>query len=142
VFTFQKSFGNLQDEIKFSAMSAISLHHVQLPYPVNKGSETYRFYADYLGLKGIGGGSSGRFSFDLGGTWLNFAPSPVAVNDVIAQLAFHVLDLPTLRHRLLQAGFVLEESQALPGYRRFFVYDPAGNHLEILEPEPHGSFTV
>jgi catechol 2,3-dioxygenase-like lactoylglutathione lyase family enzyme len=123
-------------------MSAVSLHHVQLPYPVDKRAEMHQFYADYLGFKEIGEGKTSRFQFDLGGTWLSLAPSPFVVSDVIAQLAIHVLDLPTVRHRLLQAGFVLEESQALPGYRRFFVDDPAGNRLEILEPEPYGSFVV
>ena len=123
-------------------MSAISLHHVQLPYPVDKGFLVHQFYSDYVGLKEIRVNSSCRYRFALGETWLELAPSPVDVNEVIAQLAIHVSDLPALRHRLLQAGFALEESQVLPGYRRFFVYDPAGNHLEFLEPEPYGSLTV
>lgn len=123
-------------------MSAIALHHVQLPYPVDKGPEVYRFYAEFLGLKEIGVASASRYRFAVGRSWLCLAPSPVDVSDVIAQLAIHVADLPALRNRLLQAGHILEESQALPGYRRFFVYDPAGNRLQILEPEPNGSPTL
>lgn len=69
----------------------------------------------FLGFKGIGEGNTTRFQFDLGGAWLSLAPSPFVVNDVIAQLAIHVLDLPAVRHRLPQAGFVLEKSLALPG---------------------------
>ena len=37
--------------------------------------------------------------------------------------------------RLLQAELPLVESQALPGYLRFYVKDPAGNQLEFLEPD-------
>ena len=123
-------------------MTALSIHHVQLPYPLDKAPQVYRFYTEFLGLRDFGAPGASRFRFGLGGAWLDLAPAVVAVSAATAHLAIHVLNLPELRHRLLQAGHVLEESQALAGYRRFFVNDPAGNRLEILEPEPEGSLTV
>jgi catechol 2,3-dioxygenase-like lactoylglutathione lyase family enzyme len=57
-------------------------------------------------------------------------------------LAFEVLNLPKLRQNLLAAGLPLDEMQPLPGFRRFYAYDPAGNRLEFIEPEPTGVWTV
>ena len=123
-------------------MSAISLAHVQLPFPVDKAAQVYQFYTDFLGLRNFSAPNASRFRFGLGGLWLDLTPhanfSPVQC----AHVALNVMDLPALRHRLLQAGHTLEETHALPGYRRFFIHDPAGNRLEILEPEPDGSRTV
>ena len=48
---------------------------------------------------------------------------------------FEVRDLPQLRWRLLGENCQLIENQALPGYLRFYVKDPAGNQLEFIEPE-------
>ena len=123
-------------------MGAISIHHVQLPFPLEKGAEIQRFYTVHLGLKEIISFQQGGYRFALGEIWLDFAPSPAQVRDLIAQVAIHVEDLPALRHRLVKDGYVLDESIALNGYRRFFVDDPAGNRLEILEQEPHGAYTV
>jgi catechol 2,3-dioxygenase-like lactoylglutathione lyase family enzyme len=123
-------------------MHAISIHHIKLPFSPESGRALRRFYAEHLGLKEVVTGQSSGFRFMLGQAWLEFAPSPSPVRDVISQIAIHLVDLPTFRHRLLQAGHILEESIALPGYRRFFVSDPAGNRLEFLEPEPNGAFTV
>ena len=123
-------------------MAALSIDHVQLPFPVNKAAQVYQFYTERLGLKNFASIQSSRYRFGLGGQWLDLVPSPNATPVQAGHVALNVLDLPALRHRLLQAGHVLEETRALPGYRRFFINDPAGNRLEILEPEPDGVWTV
>lgn len=46
-------------------------------------------------------------------------------------VAFEVSDLEAVRERLAAAGAPLEEGRQLPGMRRFFVRDPAGNRLEL-----------
>lgn len=123
-------------------MSALSLHRVQLPFPVDKAVQVYRFYTEFLGLKNFAAPHTSHFRFGLAGHWLDLQPGTEANPVQSGHLALNVLDLPALRYRLLEAGHVLEETQPLPGYRRFFVNDPAGNRLEILEPEPDGAWTV
>ncbi len=123
-------------------MSALSLNHVQLPFPVDKAAQVYQFYTDFFGLKNFAAPNASRFRFGLGGHWLDLAAFPDATPLQTGHVALNVLDLPSLRNRLLQAGHTLEETQPLRGYRRFFINDPAGNRLEILEPEPDGAWTV
>ena len=123
-------------------MSALSIDHVQLPFAVSQAAQVYQFYTEFFGLKNFAAPQAARFRFGLGGQWLDLVPSPDAQPVQSGHLALSVLNLPAVRHRLLQAGHVLDETRALPGYRRFFVNDPAGNRLEILEPEPDGSLTV
>jgi catechol 2,3-dioxygenase-like lactoylglutathione lyase family enzyme len=123
-------------------MTALNFHHVQLPFPVDKAAQVYQFYTEFFGLKNFAAPNASRFRFGLGGQWLDLTPSPDAAPVQTGHVALSVLDLPHLRHRLLQAGHALDETRALPGYRRFFINDPAGNRLEILEPEPDGAWAV
>jgi hypothetical protein len=39
-----------------------------------------------------------------------------------------------MRARLQQYGFVPRADEPLAGYERFYVADPFGNRLELLEP--------
>lgn len=62
-----------------------------------------------------------------------------------AHVAFQVKGLDAYRSRLQQAGCVITEDQPLEGFARFYVADPFGNRLELLEPreptiETMGSF--
>ena len=123
-------------------MSALSIHHVQLPFPVDKAVQVYQFYTEFFGLKNFAAPNTGPFRFGLDRQWLELTPRSDAAPVQSGHVALNVLDLPALRHRLLQAGHTLEETLPLPGYRRFFINDPAGNRLEILEPEPDGAWTV
>ncbi len=51
-----------------------------------------------------------------------------------AHPAFLVRDLGGLRARLQQHGYAPYEDEPLEGYERFYVADPFGNRLELLEP--------
>jgi catechol 2,3-dioxygenase-like lactoylglutathione lyase family enzyme len=51
-----------------------------------------------------------------------------------AHPAFLVNDLNGLRARLQQHGYVPYDDEPLAGYQRFYVADPFGNRLELLEP--------
>ncbi len=48
-------------------------------------------------------------------------------------VAFEVEALDAARARLGAAGVPIEEGRVMPGVRRFFVRDPAGNRLEFYE---------
>jgi hypothetical protein len=41
-----------------------------------------------------------------------------------------------LRTRLAQHGYAPYEDEPLAGFQRFYVADPFGNRLELLEPVP------
>ena len=49
--------------------------------------------------------------------------------------AFLVDGLDALRAKAEAAGLRTETDRQLPGYRRFYIYDPFGNRLEFLERE-------
>ncbi len=46
-----------------------------------------------------------------------------------------VSDLGAMAQRLRAAGHEVRPDDLLPGFRRFYVDDPAGNRLELLEPK-------
>jgi predicted enzyme related to lactoylglutathione lyase len=49
-----------------------------------------------------------------------------------AHPAFEVDDLDELARRLTEAGAKVRWDERLPGARRFYSFDPAGNRLEFL----------
>lgn len=119
-------------------MGIHSLNHVQLPYPEGAEEQIRNFYGELVGLQeyrvGYPAPQNARLRFIAGAQRLDFAPNRVGeAARPGTHLAFEVQDLPRLRNRFLKANVALEENQALPGYLRFYVLDPAGNQLEFLE---------
>jgi catechol 2,3-dioxygenase-like lactoylglutathione lyase family enzyme len=51
-----------------------------------------------------------------------------------AHIAYQVENLEAFRARLVAAGVVITDDEPLPGFDRFYVDDPFGNRVEILEP--------
>lgn len=43
-------------------------------------------------------------------------------------------DIVSLRLRLEASGVDVADDQPLPGFERFYAYDPFGNRLELLTP--------
>jgi hypothetical protein len=52
-----------------------------------------------------------------------------------AHPALLVIDLESLRLRLEAAGVVVVDDEPLPGFDRFYAYDPFGNRLELLSAQ-------
>lgn len=52
-----------------------------------------------------------------------------------AHPALVVEDLTALRRNLERASADVVDDQPLPGYARFYVFDPFGNRIEILQAE-------
>jgi catechol 2,3-dioxygenase-like lactoylglutathione lyase family enzyme len=129
--------------LKEHGMSIHSINHVQLAFPSGQEAGVRRFYGGLVGLTELRqqGGKTLRFvagpqRIDLVPTE-NWLPAPAT-----SHVAFEVKDLPALRSRLLEAQVELEESRPLPGHRRIYVNDPAGNQLEFLEPDSSQAGTV
>lgn len=118
-------------------MTIRSIDHAQLSFPSGKEAELRDFYGRLVGLSEVGTPGKGPLRFRAGPQRIdllpteNWVPAPAT-----AHLAFHVQDLPSLKRKLVAAGFALDESRPLPGHLRFYVNDPAGNALEFLEPAP------
>jgi catechol 2,3-dioxygenase-like lactoylglutathione lyase family enzyme len=114
------------------------LHHVQLAAP--EGSEPLMrdFYAGVLGLTEIpkppalaarGGVWFGAPGIEIHiGVEEGFRPARKAHPGIL------VRDLDALAARLREAGHEIRPDDLLPGYRRFYVDDPAGNRIELLQP--------
>jgi catechol 2,3-dioxygenase-like lactoylglutathione lyase family enzyme len=116
----------------------IGVHHVQLAAPPGAEPVMRDFYAGALGLAEV---PKPAALAARGGVWFRapgveihigaedgFRPARKAHPGIL------VRDLDALADRLRAAGHRVLPDDLLPGYRRFYVDDPAGNRLEFLQP--------
>jgi catechol 2,3-dioxygenase-like lactoylglutathione lyase family enzyme len=119
-------------------MSILALDHVQLAIPAGGEDEARSFYAGVLGMEEIskpaslqaGGGAwfrAGAAELHLG-VEADFQPARKA------HPAFRVDDIDRFASRLHDAGCTISWDERYPGVRRFYVRDPFGNRVEILQP--------
>ena len=119
-------------------MAIVALDHVQLAMPAGGEAAARAFYVGVLGLaeqpkpenlKTRGGVwfGSGALKVHLG-VEAGFRPARKA------HPAFRVKNLAELRARCEAAGYPTVDDEPLPGYQRFYVFDPFGNRIECLEP--------
>lgn len=115
---------------------ALALHHVLLAIPPGSEEACREFYVDCLGMREIEKPDGLR---QRGGLWLRgdaleihlgveegFTPSQKAHPGI------HVHDVDALATHLQACNRDCEWDENLPGHRRFYVRDPAGNRLEFL----------
>jgi catechol-2,3-dioxygenase len=118
-------------------MTIIALDHVQLAMPTGGEDAARVFYADILGLTEIPKPAelAGR-----GGCW--FARGNVHVHLGVeadfrpakkAHPAFRVAGLAALRTQLDDHGHATRDDIAVEGMERFFVDDPFGNRIELID---------
>lgn len=119
-------------------MEIIGLHHIQLAMPRGREEAATAFYQDLLGIPRV----PKPLHLDLrGGCWFESEATRIhlGVEDDFsparkAHPALLASDLAALRRRLEGAGVEVVDDQPLPGYDRFYAYDPFGNRLELLAP--------
>jgi catechol 2,3-dioxygenase-like lactoylglutathione lyase family enzyme len=112
------------------------IHHVQLACPAGSEDVLRGFYRDVLGLAekvkppalaARGGCWFQGYGIELHlGVEADFRPARKAHPGLLWS------DLDGLAQRLTAAGYPVEWSDELPGYRRFYSADPHGNRLEFL----------
>jgi catechol 2,3-dioxygenase-like lactoylglutathione lyase family enzyme len=116
----------------------VALDHLQLAMPRGREAEARAFYGGILGLTEIMKPANlvvrGGCWFALGTQQLHLGVEPDFRPAQKAHPAFLVQDLAGLRARLEQHGFKPYEDEPLTGYARFYVADPFGNRLELMEP--------
>ena len=110
------------------------LDHVSVSTPEELETEVLEFYENFLGLapldKPAGTRSSGGW-FTVGDLELHVSldshnPPPTP------HFAVTVDDFDAIVGRLRDSGFHIEQARPIPGSRRFFTRDPAGNRIEIV----------
>lgn len=126
------------DDAMSNGDSIPGIHHAQIAIPVG-GEDTARaFYGALLrlteiekppNLKGRGGVWFRTANLELHlGVDTDFRPAHKA------HVAFQVQGLDAYRSRLSQAGYTIRAGEPLEGFARFYVADPFGNRIELLEP--------
>ena len=117
------------------SLGILAIDHVQTTVPKALEKECLTFYRGMLGLKEIPKPEELRAR---GGAWFEVGPiqfhigvdpegSPMSKRHV----CFLVSDLRHAKAEMLARGTAIEEESVAEGLNRFFVRDPAGNHIEI-----------
>jgi catechol 2,3-dioxygenase-like lactoylglutathione lyase family enzyme len=95
-----------------------------------------RFYRDVLGLKEIAKPRTFDFSviwFDLGNQHLHLLLKPEPDTISPRHFALRVKDARAAREHFRAHGIATRETTPIPHCDRFFIDDPAGNRIEIIQ---------
>ena len=116
----------------------LELDHVQLAMPDGQEHLARAFYSDVLGLTEeptpANLAARGGVWFRGGGARLHLGVEREFRAARKAHPALIVRGLAELAVRCRDAGFEPVVDEPLPGFDRFYVFDPFGNRLELLEP--------
>ncbi|VTS06933.1 VOC family protein [Tuwongella immobilis] len=108
-----------------------------------------QFYGQQLGLREIAPPSTFDFIavwYDLGGTYLHLLLKPLPDSESPRHFCLRVTDLQAAREVIRSQGIAITETVKIPGAERFFIRDPFGNRIEVLQwerpyqPEIDGRF--
>lgn len=94
------------------------------------------FYAGILGLEEIpypSTFSSPVLWFQLGEEQIHLMPAREADPPSPRHVALHVEDAKAAREHLVAHGVAVTETVPIPGADRFFIHDPDGNMVEIIQ---------
>ncbi|MDQ3940162.1 MAG: VOC family protein [Actinomycetota bacterium] len=118
-------------------MKAVALEHVSITAPEELMEEVLGWYEDCLGLNRIDKPPGTR----EGGGWFRAGGSQVHVTldehnpPKKAHFGLVFDDFSDVLERLRAAGCHIEQAAAIPGRKRFYTRDPAGNRIEIITME-------
>lgn len=115
-------------------MQLTGIHHVSILVPDME--QAVAFYRDSLGLKEVVRPSNFVTPvrwFEIGEQQVHLIPAdaPDAVSP--RHFALHVDDCDAARATLAARGVEIQETVPIAGAKRFFISDPAGNNLEIIQ---------
>jgi catechol 2,3-dioxygenase-like lactoylglutathione lyase family enzyme len=95
-----------------------------------------RFYRDLLGLKEIPKPRTFDFValwFDLGNMHVHLLQKEKADSISARHFALRVADAQAARAYFRARGVPINETTLIPGADRFFIHDPDGNRIEIIQ---------
>lgn len=115
------------------------IHHVLVAIPAGGEDIARAFYGDLLGLREIAKPEHlvmrGGCWFETGTLQLHLGVDKDFRPTTKAHVAYQVPDLAAMRARFEAAGVAIVEDEPLFGYDRFYVADPFGNRVELLQPD-------
>jgi catechol 2,3-dioxygenase-like lactoylglutathione lyase family enzyme len=115
-----------------------ALHHVNVTVPPELEEATKHFYGSVLGLEQVPKPAAARPT----GAWyqIGYNQLHLSVDDEqrgplsSRHICFNVSDLGDTEKRFRDAGFeIIPDPRPIPGTQRFYVRDPGGNQLEIVQ---------
>jgi catechol 2,3-dioxygenase-like lactoylglutathione lyase family enzyme len=95
-----------------------------------------RFYRDVLGLKEINKPRTFDFVvlwFDLGNMHIHLLLKEEPDTISPRHFALRVADATSARTYFRERGLAIQETTPIPGADRFFISDPDGNRIEIIQ---------
>ncbi|MBA2753874.1 MAG: VOC family protein [Chloroflexia bacterium] len=117
---------------------ALTIHHVQVAIPAGGEERARAFYGELLGFREVPKPANlrarGGIWFAAGALQLHLGVDMAFRPAEKAHVAYQVSGLRALRNRLTATGYEPVDDEPLAGYDRFYVNDPFGNRLELLEP--------
>ena len=120
-------------------MSGIRFTHIDhCSVIVTNVEKSRRFYGGVLGLTEIPAPKEFDFVavwYDLGGTYLHLLLKPQPDTISPRHFCLHTPDAAAARAHFAQLGVPVEETVRIAAADRFFVRDPDGNRIELLQWE-------
>ncbi|PWT83359.1 MAG: bleomycin resistance protein [Blastocatellia bacterium] len=110
------------------------IHHVSIV--VTDLELSRRFYTQVLGLREIPRPATFDFVvvwYDLGSQHIHLVPRAAADAPSPRHFALQVEDAAAAREHFAEFGVPTRETTPIPGCDRFFVHDPDGNLIEIMQ---------
>jgi catechol 2,3-dioxygenase-like lactoylglutathione lyase family enzyme len=117
-----------------AGIDATQIDHVSVL--ITDVERSRRFYRDVLGLKEIAKPRTFKFValwFELGSQQLHLLLKDKPDTRSPRHFALRVKDVQKARDHMREREVPLEETTLIPGCDRFFVYDPDGNRIEIIQ---------
>ena len=118
-------------------MSGIRFTHIDhCSVIVTNVVKSRTFYGEVLGLKEIPAPREFDFVavwYDLGGTYLHLLLKPQPDTISPRHFCLHTPDAAAARVHFTQLGVPIEETVRIAAADRFFVRDPDGNRIELLQ---------
>jgi len=118
-------------------MTVKALHHVNVTVPSRLEAAAKEFYGSVLGLEQVPKPPAARQSgawYQIGGNQLHLSVEDEAPELSSRHVCFTVFDLKEAEQKFRDADVeIIPDTRPLPGSSRFYVRDPGGNQLEIVQ---------
>jgi catechol 2,3-dioxygenase-like lactoylglutathione lyase family enzyme len=116
----------------------VSLHHVNVTVSAALEDAARKFYGSVLGLKQVPKPAAARQNgawYQIGANQLHLSVEDEAKGPLSSRhVCFTVADLAAAEQRFRAAGIeIIPDARPIPGTLRFYVRDPGGNQLEIVQ---------
>ncbi len=118
-------------------MTGLTVSHIDhVSVIITDVARSRAFYGGVLGLREIPAPREFDFValwYDLGGAYLHLLLKPQPDTISPRHFCLHTPDAAAARKHLTDRGVVIEETVKIAAADRFFVRDPDGNRIEVLQ---------